>query len=297
MRLVLAVNPTAGSGAGARAMPGTLAGLEASGHTLRVVGLQGLSSLQAELETALAGDPDGLIAIGGDGLVHVAINALAGTSVPLGIIPAGTGNDIARSLGVPLGSPSAALAVIMKSLTGDPRLIDLGRIRGTDRPDVWFAAACSAGLDAVVNARANRWSWPRGRARYVLALFRELPFFRPPQYRLSADGHRTDPHAVLVCIANMRSIGGGMLIAPDARPDDGQLDLLVIDPLPRLRLLMLFPLLFSGGHVRLRAVHIRRVSSVELEVRDVELFADGEPVGDGPVQIDVVPRALRVLAP
>lgn len=295
MRLVLLANPTAGSGAGERALPGVIAGLETLGHTLQLVGLQGLPSLRIELETALAGNPDGLIAIGGDGLVHLAVNALAGTSVPLGIIPVGTGNDIARSIGIPLGSVQAALAVLAESLAGEPRRIDLGRIRSAGRPDVWFAAACSAGLDALVNARANRWSWPRGRARYVLALLRELPTFRPLQYRLGVDGEQSHPRAVLVCVANMRSIGGGMLITPDARPDDGRLELLVIDPLHRLRLLMLFPLLFSGSHVRLRAVSIRQVSSVELEVQEVELYADGEPVGGSPVSIDVVPGTLRVL--
>lgn len=296
MKLVVALNPLAGAGAGARAAPGIVSGLEEQGHELEVVGLQGPDRLRTELAVALGRNPEALVAVGGDGLAHIAINALAGTLVPLGIIPVGTGNDIARSLGLPLRSPTAALAALLSALENGSREVDLGRIRSPERPDVWFAAACSAGLDAVVNARANRWTHPRGRARYVLALLRELPFFRPLHYRLSVDANRAEIEAMLVCVANMRSIGGGMLIAPDARPDDGRLDLLVVDPMSRLRLLALFPLLFSGRHVKLREVHLRTVQSVEFEVADIQLYADGEPVGAVPVRIDVVPGALRVLA-
>jgi diacylglycerol kinase (ATP) len=126
-------------------------------------------------------------------------------------------------------------------------------------------------------------------------LMRELPFFRPLSYRLSADGHRSDPRAVLVCVANLPSFGGGMLIAPHAQSDDGRLDLLVVDPMPRLRLLALFPLLFSGKHIGLGTVHLQRVASVELEAPGVELYADGEPVGRGAVRIDIVPGALELL--
>ena len=296
MKLVVALNPLAGAGAGSRAAPGRVGGLQEQGHELEVVGLQGPDRLRTELGEALARNPDALVAVGGDGLAHIAINALAGTVVPLGIIPVGTGNDIARSLGLPLRSPTEALAALLSALQNGSRAVDLGRIRSRERPDVWFAAACSAGLDAVVNARANRWTRPRGRARYVLALLRELPFFRPLHYQLSIDGNRTRVEAMLVCVANMRSIGGGMLMTPDARPDDGRLNVLVVDPMSRLRLLALFPLLFSGRHVRLREVHIRTVQSVELEVADIQLYADGEPVGDGPVRLDVLPGALRVLA-
>lgn len=296
MKLVVALNPVAGSGAGARAAPDIVRGLKSAGHTLDVVGLQGPEQLRTELESALTRHPDGLVAVGGDGLVSVAINVLAGTGVPLGIIPVGTGNDIARSLGLPLRSPPAALAVLLPSLGREARRMDLGRITAAGRQDIWFAAACSAGLDAVVNARANRWARPRGRARYVLALLRELPFFRPLDYRLSIDGEEADVSAMLVCVSNLRSIGGGMLITPEARTDDGRLHVLVVDPLSRLRLLALFPLLFSGRHVGLREVHLRRASSVELGVPGIELYADGEPVGTGPVRIDVVPGALNILA-
>lgn len=296
MRLVVALNPLAGSGAGARAVPGVLSGLETAGHFLDVVGLRGAARVPDELAAALVRNPDALVVVGGDGLVHTAINLLAGTDVPLGIIAVGTGNDIARSLGLPLRSPSAALTVLLSSLEGEARRMDLGLITSAGGPDIWFAAACSAGLDAVVSARANSWNRPRGRARYVLALLRELPFCRPLDYRMTVDGAPADVKAMLVCVSNLRSIGGGMLITPDAQPDDGRLNLLVVRPLPRLKLLALFPLLFSGRHVRRREVQIRTASSVELEVPEITLYADGEPVGTGPVRIEVVPGALKVLA-
>lgn len=277
-------------------MPVVLDALQAAGHSVEITGLQGAGRLRVELDTALRGRPDGIVAVGGDGTVHIAINAMAGTDIPLGIIPVGTGNDIARSLGLPLGSLGDAVAALLSSLQNVSRPIDLGRISRAAGPDVWFAAACSAGLDAVVNARANRWARPRGRTRYVLALLWELPRFRPLHYRMVVDGSSNSFTAMLVCVSNLRSIGGGMLMTPQARPDDGRLDLLVVSPLSRLRLAALFPLIFSGRHAGLPEVSIRQVSAVELEVANVQLFADGEPVGVGPVRIDVVPGALNVLA-
>ncbi|MHA7246066.1 diacylglycerol/lipid kinase family protein [Arthrobacter tecti] len=290
----MAVNPRAGSGAGARASPEVVRALREVGHEVDLVQVDDPVGLRARLASALAGKPEALVVVGGDGMVHIGINAIAGTAVPLAIVPAGTGNDIARSLGLPVGKPPAAAASLVRVLGMEPRSIDLGRITSVGHPDVWFAAVCSAGLDAVVNARANRWSWPRGRVKYVLALLRELPFFRPPTYGLSVDGRETDIEAILVCISNMRSVGGGMLITPGARYDDGRLDLLTVDPMPRLKLLTLFPLIFSGRHVGLKTVHLQTVSSVSLDVPGITLFADGEPVGRAPVDITVVPAALKV---
>lgn len=296
MNLVLAINPHSGAGSGRRAAPEVLAALQDAGHSVKLVEAGGVAEQQVQLAAALAEAVDALVVVGGDGMVHIGVNAVAGTQTPLGIVPVGTGNDVARSLGLPIARPAAAVAALLAALEGKPRTIDLGCVSSVGRPDVWFAAACSAGLDAVVNARANSWNWPRGRAKYILALLRVLPGFRPRKYRLQVDGRQMDTKAMLVCVSNMRSIGGGMVITPDARLDDGRLDLLIVDPMPMLKMLALFPLIFSGRHVGLRSVHLGTVSTVELEVPGIVLFADGEPVGSGRVRIAVVPAALRVLS-
>ncbi len=296
MRIVLAVNPAAGSGGGASAARRASHALTRAGHSIEVLNASGFAELRGKVAAAVNQGPDALVVVGGDGMVHLGVNATAGTPVPLGIIPAGTGNDAARSLGLPVRRPERAAAHLLRMIEGKPRVMDLGRITGEDGLDTWFASACSAGLDGVVNARANSWSWPRGSIRYVFALLRELPFFRPPSYELVIDGQRVIKRATVLCVSNMRSIGGGMKVTPDAVMDDGRLDLLCVDPMPRLRLLALFPLIFLGKHVGLKEVQLQQVSEVTIESPVLELFADGEHVGRSPATIRVHPAALRVWA-
>lgn len=300
MKLAVAINPAAGAGSALHAGAIAVDALRSCGHDVVVL----LESSYGQLvglarSTVSGGGVDALIVVGGDGMVRLGATVLAGAAVPLGIVAAGTGNDVARMLGLPLKDPLAAAAVIDQALLAPPRRMDLGRIsRGAGFGEVhWFAGACSAGFDAVVNARANRWSWPRGKSRYTLALLRELAVFRPISYRLVVDGSVETTTAMLVSVANGRSIGGGMTITPDALCDDGALDLLVVSAISRIRLIAMLPRIFAGTHVSHPAVRIERVRSVTVEMAGVTAFADGEPVGAAPLQIDVVPGALRVLSP
>lgn len=160
----------------------------------------------------------------------------------------------------------------------------------------WFLGVLAAGLDAVVNERANGWHWPRGRARYVLATLRELPFFRPRHYRLTVDAQAEQRSAVLLAVANCASYGGGMRVCPDARADDGQLDVLTVDPMSRLRLLRLFPSIFEGAHITEPEVRIRRARSIRIEAPHLVAYADGERIGPLPLECEAVPGAIRVLA-
>ncbi|MHA7142300.1 diacylglycerol kinase family protein [Arthrobacter sp. Sr33] len=300
MKLLVAVNPTAGAGAAKKAASAAVTSLIALGHEVTVLAGPSYATLVDRVSSAVAErSPDALVVVGGDGMVQLGANVLAGTTVPLGIVATGTGNDVARTLGLPLRDPEAAALVIHEALPGPPHWMDLGRIsRDQDGAGVlWFAGACSAGFDAIVNARANTWSWPRGKSRYTLAVLRELAVFRPIGYRLVIDGSAESTAAMLVSVANGRSIGGGMKITPDALCDDGLLDLLVVSAVSRLRLIAMLPRLFAGTHVSHPAVRIEKVRSVRVEVAGLTVFADGEPVGPAPVQIDVVPRALRVLRP
>ena len=199
-------------------------------------------------------------------MVHLAVNALAGTDVPLGIVPVGTGNDTSRGLGIDRRSVDAAVDQFLAATALAPRTVDLGRIEFSDgRDPVWFAGALSAGFDALVNERANSWRWPRGRLRYNLAIARELATLKHTKYSLMVDGEPEEPGALLISISNGSSIGGGMKITPDARYDDGLLDLFVVAPVSRGTFMAIFPRVFSGRHTTHPAVDIRRVAAVSID--------------------------------
>jgi diacylglycerol kinase (ATP) len=161
----------------------------------------------------------------------------------------------------------------------------------------WFVGVLGAGFDAVVNERANGWARPRGRSRYILAMLRELPVFRPRRYTIDLDGQRLSTAAMLVAVANGPSYGGGMRVAPDARLDDGLLDVMVVEPLSRLRFLSIFPRVYAGTHVSDPRVSVRRGRRVVLDAPGIVAYADGERITALPLTCEVVPAAVIVLAP
>lgn len=202
--IALLINPSAGRGQGARAGRIAASALSERGH--RVHELVGRSGDEAAdlAATALAAGPDGLVVVGGDGMVHLALQQLAGPDapdVPLGVIPAGTGNDVARYLAVPRRDPAAAAAVVADRHV---REVDLARAGG-----VYYATVLASGFDSTVNERANAMTWPRGQMRYNLATIAEMRTFRPVRYALEIDGRRLDVEAMLVAVGNGPSYGGG----------------------------------------------------------------------------------------
>ncbi|MET3810286.1 YegS/Rv2252/BmrU family lipid kinase [Arthrobacter sp. UYEF3] len=300
MKIALAVNPHASFGRGRDAGREAAECFRAAGADVRLLCEDSYESLSRSVDKALADGVDALVVVGGDGMVHLGVNALAGSGrgfgeTPLGIIPSGTGNDVARALGLPRHDIPAAAARILAAQLSGGRVIDAGRVRSGCRTH-WFAGVVSAGFDAAVNERANAWRHPRGMARYNLAMLRELVTFSAIEYTVTADGQRWRQGAMLISVANGQSIGGGMKVAPEAMLDDGYLDLFIVRPLSRLRFLAVFPKVFSGRHVGHPAAEIRRVRKVELEADGVVAYADGERIGPLPVAIDVVPGAIRVLA-
>ncbi|PFG31561.1 diacylglycerol/lipid kinase family protein [Paramicrobacterium agarici] len=251
--------------------------------------------LLAATVDAVRATPDVLVAVGGDGLVNLAINALAENQVPLAIVPTGTGNDLARGLGIARQKPDAAAQRILDSLrSGSIRSIDVG-VATTSAGERRFGGVVSVGFDARVNARANRMRWPRGRARYVVATLRELAGLRAERMTMAMDSEMTTRDVAFMSVANNRFIGGGMAIAPHARLDDGMLDVVRVDPISRVTLLTFFPRVFAGTHTRLPIVHERRVSEITVSGPEADVFADGENLGALPVSIRVLPRALRVI--
>lgn len=287
--VALLVNPTAGRGRGRRA--GDAAGQRLRAAGFRVDELVGRDAAEAAdlAAGAAASGVDAVVAVGGDGMVHLVVQALAGTSVPFGIVPAGTGNDFARALGLPLRDPAAAADVVV---AGHLRRVDLGRSEGT-----WFTCVVAAGFDARVNERANSMRWPPGRSRYTVALAIELGVFAPRPYVLELDGQRWETGGMLVAVGNTPSYGGGMRVTPGALLDDGLLDVLVLAPLPRSEFVRVFPRVYRGTHIDHPAVQVRRAREVVVDAPGIVAYVDGERLGPLPRRFTAVPGAVAVLVP
>ncbi|MEU9863431.1 diacylglycerol kinase [Streptomyces sp. NPDC047971] len=292
--ITLLVNPTAGRGRGADAAPPAAAALRDAGFSVRtVLGTDAADALKRARD-AVADGTGALVAVGGDGMVSLALQALAGTPTPLGVVAVGTGNDFARSLGLPVREPAAAgrlTAGLLKGTGG--RDIDLGRVG-----DRWFGTVLASGFDSRVNDRGNRMRLPAGRFKYDLAIVAELASFRPVPYRLTFDDgteHRID--ATLVAVGNGTSYGGGMRICAEARIDDGLLDVTVVGDCSRTTLIKVFPQVYRGTHLDHPKVTVHRVRTITLDAPDITAYADGEPLGPLPLTAECVPGALRVLAP
>jgi diacylglycerol kinase (ATP) len=233
-----------------------------------------------------------IVVVGGDGMVHAAVNALAplaenGHDVSLGVIPLGSGNDFARGLGLPLDDVAAACVVAV----GSAHSIDLLQ---TDYGYVATVATC--GFPARVNALANSSRWPRGASRYTAATLRLVPGLRTDELTLTIDDDGTETaEFTIVAVANTGWFGGGMNVAPAAQPADGLASLVRVGYLGRLRLLRYLPSIFHGGHVTHQSTTLTAVRSVVIDgPPTVELWGDGEPLGPLPVSIVVIPNALQV---
>ncbi len=294
-RVILLVNPTSGGGRGGRNAPVAVQRLTELG--LDVVEISGATA-EASAADARAvleqGGIDAVVACGGDGTVNLAVQLVAGTDIPLGIIPVGTGDDNARTLNIPLNDVAAAADVIA---AGHERQLDLGFVAAAGGESRWFLGVMSSGFDSLVNERANRMRWPGGKARYLLAIVAELSVFRPLPYTVDIDGEDHDGVAMLVAVGNGMSYGGGMKVCPSAAPDDGELSLTFLGRVSKPTFLKVFPRVFSGTHISHPAVSEYSGKSIRLDAPDQVAYADGERVGALPVTVDVRPGALRAFVP
>jgi diacylglycerol kinase (ATP) len=302
LRLVVAINPTASFGKGRDVGPAVVSTLRGLGHHVTSLQEPSFAELVESGRAAVATKPDAFIVVGGDGMVNLGTNLVAKTKVPLGIVPSGTGNDMARGLGLPYDNTEAAIESLISCLAEGPRTIDAGLVTYTDdetgeRAQRWFACVLSAGFDAIVNERANNMRHPKGPSRYLVALALELAKLKPIEYRLVIDGVETVTKAALVAVGNNISLGGGMKVTPDARVDDGVLDVLLVEPLSRIAFLRVFPSVFKGEHVKDRRVSIQRATTISIDADSVAAYADGERINRLPIEITVVPKALRIFAP
>jgi diacylglycerol kinase (ATP) len=288
-RVALFANPSSGSGKSRQLAERARAEFAQLGID-GVIFVSDSADLVDEQVKLIAPEVDALIAVGGDGMAHLIAQVAVSKGLPLGIIPAGTGNDAARSWGLPLNEPEAVARLIA---TTQPREIDLGHIRLEDGSERWFLQILSTGFDAAVNERANRYRWPRGRMRYNVAIAMELPSFRPLTYAITVDGVSHQERAMLLAVANGPSYGGGMLVCPDASFTDGLFDLMILRPINKARFMAIFPKVYKGTHIRNRAVTIRRGESIRIEGSGAA-YADGERVGELPLTATIAPLSLRV---
>jgi diacylglycerol kinase (ATP) len=298
-QVTLLTNPASGHGNAPHAAERAIARFQQRGvDVAEIVGTDAEHAGRLVREAVAVGT-DALVVAGGDGVISVALQAVGGTDIPLGIIPAGTGNDHAREYGLPTHDPEAAADVVAD---GWVDTVDLGRIRGADGTDKWFGTVVATGFDSLVSDRTNRMRWPHGRMRYNVAMLAELSKLRLLPFRLVLDG-RTERSRViegeftLVAFGNTRSYGGGMLICPDADHADGLLDLTMVASASRTRLIRLFPTVFRGTHVDLDAVTTDRAATVSIESAGINAYADGEFACALPAEVSAVPAAVRILVP
>ena len=245
-----------------------------------------------QLRDRVAAGVDAVVALGGDGLVNLALQVVAGTDVPLGVVPAGTGNDFARALGLsPSSDPMAAVRPSWRAAR---------RARSTSAGSAgrWFGGVLGVGLRLdgqragepdVLAARAGALQ-PRDGRRAA-----HLPRRCRSSWSSTATPWQTE--AMLVAVGNSASYGGGMRVCPDASLDDGLLDVTVLGPISKPEFIRVFPTVYKGTHVRHRAVTVKRARTVSLTAFGVTAYADGERVATLPVTCEAVPKALHVLAP
>ena len=294
-RVTLLTNPMAGHGNAPHAAERAVARFQECGVDVTEIVGRDPTHARELVDEALAHGTDAFVVAGGDGVISLALQSLAHSSIPLGIIPAGTGNDHAREYGIPVGDPAAAVDAIV---AGHTETIDLGHIRGADGTETWFGTIAATGFDSLVSDRVNRMRWPHGRMRYNLAIVAELSQLHPLPFRLVLDGEREIVTALtLAAFGNTRSYGGGMLICPGADHADGMLDITMVSSGSRLKLVRLFPTIFKGTHVELDEVTTARARTIRVECPGINAYADGEYACALPVEISAVPGALTILRP
>ena len=293
MRALLVLNPTAGGGRAGRMAPRVAEllvahGVEVDQHQTRSLEDARVAACEA------ARDVDAVAAMGGDGTVGACAAGLAdagpGAGAALAVIPAGGGNDAARSLGLPARDPLAAAALLTRLRR---RPADLATVAGRG-----YLNVAGAGFDSEVNRVANqRLGWAGNRPRYIGAVLAQLAVGRTAAFRLVLDGRVVEATGWLVAVANGPSYGGGMHVAPRASLADGLLDVIVIADIGKLEFLRTFPKVFTGRHIEHPAVAVHRAAKVELDAdRPLHVYADGEPAGTLPATFGVRPAALTVLA-
>jgi diacylglycerol kinase (ATP) len=294
-RVTVLTNPMSGHGNAPHAAERAIARLQRRGvDVCEIVGIDAEHARRLTRD-ALDRGTDALVVVGGDGVIALALQELAQGDIPLGIIPAGTGNDHARQYGLPTKDPEAAADVVADGRTVT---VDLGRVVDRAGAQRWFGTVMAAGFDSLVSDRTNRMRWPHGRMRYNVAMVAEISRLRLLPFRLRFDdGDEIRTDLTLAAFGNTRSYGGGMLICPGADPTDGLLDVTMVSSASRTQLIRLFPTVFTGTHVNLDQVRTARARVIEIDSPGINAYADGDFAAPLPVTVSAVPHALTMIVP
>lgn len=285
---LLIVNPTAGGGKAGDVSRQATSLLDQARVDFRVAIT---TSIDHGVEAALGCRTTGEVPVlvGGDGLAGGVGGALADTGIPVGLIPAGRGNDLARGLGIPLETDAAVETLLQGSIHD----IDVGEANGKR-----FLGIASVGFDSDANRIANQAKLLNGRPVYAWAAIRALAGWRPVRFELTTGGARRRVTGHTIAVANNSFYGGGMKMAPDAEIDDGMFDVIVITAVSKLRFLSDFPKVFSGSHVRSEGVETLRTPGVAISAsRPLVVYADGDPLTELPATFRVLERALKIICP
>ena len=304
--LTLVVNPTAGRGKAVRVHPSVVQELLKGAPSARLnvvratsyeeARIRCIAAVEAARTTPVDGRHDCLVVMGGDGMMHLGLNAAAGSGVPLGVIPAGTGNDFCRGVGLPT-KLEAAIAVIADGHTREVDLmsVDGELVDGTQRR--WVGSILSTGFDEKVNWRANHLPVSFGAPSYAYPVIAELRTFRPLRYRLLVDGVPRELDAILVAVGNAGVFGGGIRICPEASVTDGRLDVTMVHPVPRSLIFRLFRQLFTGEFAKHPSIETLTAEEVVVDGDDLFGMADGEDLGRPPFTCRAVGAAARLYVP
>jgi len=287
-RHLLLVNPSAGAGRALKRLPEIEREMRANSLPYRLVLTSGIEQGCAQ---ALAGAEAGEVpvVVSGDGLIGKVGGALAGGDVPLGVIPGGRGNDLARVLGIP-ADPAGAVAILA---AGRRRRIDVGEANGER-----FLCIASLGFDSDANRIANEARAVKGPLVYAYAALKALREWQPATFGVEIDGDPREVRGYSVVVANSKAYGGGMFVAPDARLDDGLLDVVTTGVVSKRRFLLNLPKVFKGTHIDEPEVDVVRGAKVEVSAdRAFAVYADGEHITDLPASLRVLPGALELIAP
>ncbi len=287
-RYLVLVNPSAGGGRAQQVLPQLEGALRARNLDYRLLHTTSLEhGCEEARKAAAAGEIP--VVMSGDGLIGQVGGVLAGGDVPMGVIPGGRGNDLARVLGIPAEIPGAVDLLA----AGPTRAIDVGEVN-----DRRFLGVASCGFDSEANRIANQARFVKGNLVYLYAALRALAAWKPARFELALDGDPRSFSGYSVAAANSKAFGGGMFIAPDAELDDGKLDVVWVSDVAKLRYLANLPKVFKGRHVENEEVTVLRAAEVSISAdRPFAVYADGDPLADLPATIRVLPRALNVIAP
>ena len=287
------VNPAANRGGGKAS--GEQVFSELSKRGIAVINLTGSTAQEAKEKAELAiseQELSGVVAVGGDGTAQLAVNICVPNQIPMGLIPAGSGNDQARELNIPRDSIPKAIDLLVSNLE-NPRRVDVMKVKTSTR-EFWSLGSISAGFDALCAQRANGLRWPKGSNSYIAAMLLELPKFQPIEYHLDVDGEKRTLNAMLCGVANVKNFGGGMKISPESEITDGELEVFILHEVSRPRLLRIFPTVYEGKHTQFPEIEIFKARSVSISNDGFPMTCDGELIGPAPFSVQIHTGSLQV---